>query len=414
VLSHQPGQKDDAVNEVAVWSNSDLRTLGADQRILVELMRDPAARQIKAAARRSTRSSFPYTSWQLRRMRVLACAAGGLLSRRDCRDLTASDEIDVPLSRLAQLAAQSEERGDGNYVLRRGALLHGDVAMSTEFPRAAEPDAGDGQLRIAVEDGRETSLRVTAVHWELARTLLDAMRPGPDEMVRRWYVATSGWMQGREQHDTVHLRHARQLFPDDRDILFLSGCQQEIYASPMVQAVARAAVLPAGFHVDVPQQGPALADAELFFRHALDADPGLVEGRLRLGHVLLLRGKVQEAADALREAARTADEPQLRYFAALFLGTAEEELGHFDIARDLYERAAALYPRAQAPYVALSALSSRRGDRAGARNEVQRVFELPAAPAQRDDPWWDYAIFQVRNVDALFKRLYELFPVPEP
>jgi Flp pilus assembly protein TadD len=116
----------------------------------------------------------------------------------------------------------------------------------------------------------------------------------------------------------------------------------------------------------------------------------------------------------LREAAPAADEPQLRYFAALFLGTAEEELGHFDAAREQYKRAAALYPRAQAPYLALSALISRRGDRAGARNEVQRVFELPAAPPRRDDPWWDYTIFQARNVDALFKRLHELFPVPEP
>jgi hypothetical protein len=96
-------------------------------------------------------------------------------------------------------------------------------------------------------------------------------------MVRRWYVATSGWMQSRERHDTVHLIRARQLFPDDAEVLFLSGCQQEIYASPMIQAVVRSAVLPTGYRVDVPLEGPALGDAETFFRHALKVNPGLVE-----------------------------------------------------------------------------------------------------------------------------------------
>ena len=109
-----------------------------------------------------------------------------------------------------------------------------------------------------------------------------------------------------------------------------------------------------------------------------------------------------------------ATEPLFRYFVALFLGTAEEELGDFNAAREQYGRAAALYPRAQSPYLALSALTTRQGDRAGARNEVQRVFDLPAEPPGRDDPWWDYSVLQVRNVDALFKRLHELLPPIEP
>jgi hypothetical protein len=45
---------------------------------------------------------------------------------------------------------------------------------------------------------------------------------------------------------------------------------------------------------------------------------------------------------------------------------------------------------------------------------VQRVFDLPAEPPGRDDPWWDYSVLQVRNVDALFKRLHELLPPIEP
>jgi tetratricopeptide (TPR) repeat protein len=415
VLSHQPGRKDNAVNEVAAWSNTDIRTLGTDEKVIAELMRNPSVRQIEAAVPgRSARPLFGYTVWQLHRLRVLACAGGGLVDRRDCRDLNASDEIDARLSRLARLAARSRTLGDDNFVVRRGALLHGDVAMSGETIGLTTTDSRDtGSLRIAAQDGQETSLRVAAIHWDLARALFDVVKPAPDEMARRWYIATSSWMQGREQHDTDHLKHARRLFPDDAEILFLSGCQQEVYASPMIQAVVRSAVLPTGYHVDVPLEGRALSDAEAFFRRALGASPGLSEGRIRLGHVLLARGKLQEAADELRIAASSVDEPVLRYFTTLFLGAAEEGLGRFDSARDLYMQAAALSPGAQSPHLALSALTARRGDRAGAWTDMQRVFELPADLRVRDDPWWDYNVFQARNVEALFKRLYELLPVSE-
>ena len=108
VLSHQPGRKDDAISEVAAWSNADLRTLGVDERVLLELMQNPAAKQVKAAIpTRNGRPLVTYTPWQLHRLRVLSCAGSGLVSGRDCRDLNAGDEIDARLSHLANLAAQS-------------------------------------------------------------------------------------------------------------------------------------------------------------------------------------------------------------------------------------------------------------------------------------------------------------------
>jgi hypothetical protein len=89
-------------------------------------------------------------------------------------------------------------------------------------------------------------------------------------------------------------------------------------------------------------------------------------------------------------------------------------LGRFDAAREHYMQAASLYPGAQSPYLALSALAARRGDHASARNEMQRVFELPTGLPARDDPWWTYSVFQARNVETLFKRLRELLAMPEP
>ena len=72
-------------------------------------------------------------------------------------------------------------------------------------------------------------------------------------------------------------------------------------------------------------------------------------------------------------------------------------------------RAAQLYPGAQTPRLALSALARRRGDRLGAQTEIRRVFDLPASPPARDDPWWTYHTAQARNADALLEELRQPF-----
>ena len=81
----------------------------------------------------------------------------------------------------------------------------------------------------------------------------------------------------------------------------------------------------------------------------------------------------------------------------MFLGSAEEALGNLDAAEQLYARASALYPNAQSPHVAHSALARRRGDRAGAAAAMERVFELAAAHPGGDDPWWTYDIAAGRD-----------------
>src|SRR5262252_4818577 len=104
-------------------------------------------------------------------------------------------------------------------------------------------------------------------------------------------------------------------------------------------------------------------------------DPAMTEARIRLGHVLLARGRPQDAAEALR-AADTANEPtELQYFHAKSLGRVKQ-------ARESYTRAATLFPRAQSPYLALGALATRRGERATALKETQRLFDLPAAAVE--------------------------------
>ena len=409
-FSHQPGFKDDAVAEVSLWSDAQLRALFVDEGALAQLMLNPLRANVKVATVGGRRQPPAYSTWQIRRLRVLACAASGELHRDACTRLTAEDEIDPTLTRLAKAA---EAGAAGSVVLRRGALLHGDIAMFGPEPvLASEGDlAGDGgKIRVQLQDGESNGFNAAPIHWEMARQLLDYVKPSAtDTFVPRWYVATAMWMQYREQHDTAHLTHARALFPDNADILFLSGCQQETYAGPAIQSVVRSAVLPQGFSLDVASEGVALRDAEEYFRRALAREPARHEARIHLGHVLIARGRAAEAASELAQVDPAGQPALLQYFHAIFLGAAQEALGRFDQARESYSRASMIFPSAQSPYLAMAALATRRGDRATALTETQRVFDLPVVTREPDDPWWMYHVSHTRSVEALFEQLYAPF-----
>ena len=398
-LSHQGGQRDDAVTEASRWSDAQLRALFVDEGALTQLMQNPLRGNVKITAA-GGRQPPAYSTWQLRRLRVLACAVSGELHRDACARLTAEDAIDPELKRLAKATGSGAA---GSVVLRRGAILHGDVAMLS--PNSIDPlDGNPGRFRVQMNDGQATSFGNGGFHWVMARGLLDAVTPAPDEMVRQWYFATSLWMQGNQQHETDHIRHAVQMFPADPGLLFLGGCQMETYAGASIQSVVRSAALPSGYSLDVPSEAAALRDAEDFFRRALARNAEHGEARLRLGHVLLARGRPQQAADELRMVDTAGQPPVLQYFHAMFLGSAEEALGHLEAARTSYEQAAELFDGTQSPRLALSALAMRRGDRAGALASIQPLFAN--ADVRPGDPWWDYYIAQARDLATVFDEFY--------
>ena len=172
--------------------------------------------------------------------------------------------------------------------------------------------------------------------------------------------------------------------------------------------------MPFGFTFEIGSERAELREAERLLRQALRENARLIEARVRLGRVLLLRGRHDEAAGELRQAAAAADEDLLRYFVALFLGAAEEALGNEERAAASYARAAELYPTAQSPHLALSALARRRGDRAGALDALQRTFDLSKVDSERQDPWWTYHLAHGRNAEALLAELRRPFLEPRP
>lgn len=323
------------------------------------------------------------------------------------------------LERLRSLAATARSLGDDNIVLRRGALLHTDTAIAnpSRLEPLEAPSAGPSRIRINISDGRSTDIGNVAAHWELARMLLDfvkppeSARPAParDPMVRQWYRATVAWMEQHEDHEIDHVDRAHELFPDDPDMLFLTACMHETFASSHIQSAVRSAVVPSGFSFGLGSDRAELRKAEALFRRAIAARPRFAEARLRLGRTLTLLGQPAAASTELREAIDSTNDPLLQYYGHLFLGAAEEALSRFDEARAAYERAAALYPASQSPLLALSELARRRGDRGAALRAMELVFALPAAEPERADPWWTYHVAQGRDADALLRAVWKPF-----
>jgi tetratricopeptide (TPR) repeat protein len=417
VMRHDPGTTDQSASVVASWSTQDVRTLWVDTSVVAQLMRDPRKSSFSVRTEgQATSQPVRYLPGQLSRLKALACVAAGLLPDPVCVEMHASTGLDAE---LLGLAAALRQQHDDNVVLRRGALLHGDIAML--MPLRPEPigpiGLGPQRAFVATADGLARNMVQMAPHWELARMLLDHVRPeggahpapGLDDMVRRWYRATAAWMQAREQHDTVHLNHARTIFPNDPDILYLSACQHETYAGPPIQSAVQSLPTATGVRFDVISERSELRQAEGYYRRALAARPSMAEAQLRYGRVLFLLERYADAIGALRQALASLVDRELRYDGELFLGAAETAVNNIEGARAAYSRAADLYPTAQSPRIALSQLARRSGDRGGALRELQVVFDRPANEPDADDPWWRYFVVQARNADELLEDLRRPF-----
>jgi tetratricopeptide (TPR) repeat protein len=358
-LSHAPGQTDRAARAVGGWNQEDLE-------IVMDFVTELASQSVKSIRRTISKT---------------------------------------PVRSRLRLTPRELQEGDLNRLLKQGALLHTDIAV-LGLETGSYLDSAEHTWIFF--DGRAIA-QPKKIHWEYARRLIDAVGPSPkqDAMARQWYVATTAYMQSRRllAYAKQNLAEALDLFPSDDRILFYAATQHETWASPVNQNV----FLPRGGRVSYGSKEEELKEAEKLYRKALRVNPDFAEAHLRLGRVLLLLGRPQQAYPELREAAGKIEDSQLSYYAALYLGRALEALSRPDAARQQYERAARLYPTAQSPLLALSQLEWREDDPEGAIAAVQRVFELPLGNIREDDPMWIYDLSHVRDADALLEAMQTEF-----
>jgi tetratricopeptide (TPR) repeat protein len=307
------------------------------------------------------------------------------------------------IRRLLDLNEQEAKQGDLSFIIKQGVLLHTDIAL-LDLDTGEHTHSGAGMGFFA--DGGVINVRPETRHWEFARQLIDSL-PSDDQIARRWYIATTAYMESRRflGYAAQNLKIALEKFPSDNWILFYAGALHENLATPVHQNK----LLPPGIKITYGSRESELKLARHFFQRSIAANPDFAEAQLHLGRVLALLGFHEQSVGELQKAASSLKDPQLLYYASLFLGCEFEFLSRNDEAREQYEYAEKLYPVAQSPLLALSRLSGRSDDAKGALDAVQRVFGLRMDDLRNEDPWWAYDLAHVRNADVLIMEMHKIF-----
>ena len=354
---HNPGKPDSAAIMIGGWDERDLE-------LVIQVVTKLASQPVKTAKRTLARAS---------------------------------------IRRILQLTDQEVKRGNLNRILKQGALLHTDIALL-----GMQTNSNTSKPVFVFYDGRVAVLP-KELHWSFARRLIDTVSPSPsgDPMVRQWYIATTAHMQSRRlfAYAKQNIENALEIFPSDDRILFYAGVLHETWASPLNQNI----FLPPSVQLTFGSKESELKRARTFYQKSIEANPNSPETRLRFGRVLGLLGNHRQAAAELEQAVASIKDPQLLYYASLYLGYEFEMLSRRNESREQYERAAMLYPAAQSPLLALSQLSHSGGDGKGALLALQRVYELPRADLWKDDPWWAYDLSHVRDADQLVAEMRKAF-----
>jgi tetratricopeptide (TPR) repeat protein len=257
-------------------------------------------------------------------------------------------------------------------------------------------------------------------HWQFARDLLDRITPRPatDPFVGRWYHAMIAYLFGGTRYGEASplLRRATEMLPNDARILFDRACLSETLGAPHIQAVLNDPRTVAGTMPDTPRgvtraavaaggERQANGEAESLFRRALAADGSLVDARVRLGRLLLLRGRDAEAATMLAQAVADSRDPAVTYLSHLLAARADERLGNLDEATAHADAALALFPGAQSALVAKSHVALQRADAAGALDPINRLAQRDSRVPPRD-PWSEYYLGAGRDSSALLSALW--------
>jgi hypothetical protein len=333
----------------------------------------------------SSRANRPFTPSELQELQDLAVRE----ARRATGHLVSPSDLTAAHTKQAV-----------NRLVKRATLLHMDIALLV--PSAADRRTGYGERplflaprpSVKVIDGQQVGIVYYGSHWDFARLLLDEVTPDPaaDSTVRQWYRGVAAIFASEHllAESRVHLTRARLLFPGDPEFLAASGRLHENYASEGIQTFLDTSLQGKEITSTIGSRRSNLRQAETYFRKAVDLRAGFAEARVHLGRLMGAQGRHEDAARELRNVAVSDADAVTHYYAWLFLGVEEQALARPDRARECFNNAAVLYPQAQSPYLALSQLARRTGDRPGALRAIQRVFALSTVAREHEDPWSTY------------------------
>ena len=321
------------------------------------------------------------------------------------------DELELPFDVRHLAKPDNPARIVINRVMLRAAVLHTVIASSDiPGPPPVDPIRRPGrvveQAPVRIQDGRPVGTSSVPIHWAIARAALDLVGPPASRSaaVRIWYHATAALMQAKRDYAALqpHLAHAREILESDAPTFLLSGAAYENLAAPPIQV----AIVEAGLvEVSLEPTGQLRSHAERYLRRALELDANSALARLRLGRVLQLTLRHDEAADLLRAAETGLSSPRGQYMAALFLGRTEEARNRDEQARAAYARAVALFPNAQSPRLALVGMLARTGDQPASVTALIALFHAAEGAGNQTDPWWTYDALHVEDLPELWQQM---------
>ena len=210
-------------------------------------------------------------------------------------------------SRLKPVVDQVQARGTPRLLLK-GAAMYLDLAVQvTRENRPVYPTKG---LGVFAKDGRPLGTHGldSQIWWGRVLVITALSRDGSSEQQRElaitWFRTVTAVFSRRLNFADLyaHLADADKHLPGDPGLLFDAGCAAETLASPLLQASIRSRL---------PQRSTApnnsltfLRDAEKKYRAARQALPDHRETQVRLGRVLSLLGRYDEALRELQSVAR--------------------------------------------------------------------------------------------------------------
>jgi len=335
---------------------------------------------------------------------------------------------------LASVAGAARQVAGATAFLKRAAVLHTDTAFKREIDNitdVAPPVRPSGlpyspllsqRSLIRNWDGEILGNTLADWNWTFARSLVALLAPKPsdDPFVGAWYHATSAFMFQRGSYGELlpHLESATALLPEDARILFDRACYAEIQGLPRIQVLlsdadvltmrttrSRSNTITTPAHLrqfGIPPEDETNDEAERLFRRTLSVDPSFVEARVRLGRLLGVRKRHDEAASELATAIAAKPTGAVLFYAHLFAGRSAQALGKIADAAEHYKAADSLFPGAQSSGLARSQTAVLESDVAAALAAIQHIDKSSTAR----DPWRWYHLAAGRDADALLREMW--------
>lgn len=295
----------------------------------------------------------------------------------------------------AARAAQAEE--SAKIVLQSGP----GYAARLEVAAALHLEAG-------ISSGARERFRLhVRIGEQAVRTL--AARRSETSFCRTWFLSAAAYwtILGDLESAERTLRTATQLLGESPELLIASGSLTEMWSGPLGAESDMGGLSHSQRIEALERREPSalLRAARDLYQRALARGPGNGEARLRLGRVLQLLGRSEEASTELALCSGPAERPEIRYLAYLFSGLILERDKNYAGADAAYWAAVEALPSGFAARLALARIQDITGRSDLATATIAESVGQPVRVARPPDPWWLYQMGQLTDLGTRLRAL---------